>query len=536
MTPPTSEAVFGSPVEAKEYHLGPGDVLLCKFWTSGQSLYPVISLDDRLVLHNLGEFDVRGKTLADIQKEVYAKADSAFADGHSKASRNPVSLSIYQPRRIYVKVQGDVVMPSLYALSAATRADVAVDLANRLPTESQPQDIAQRRQNISEQQRKKQLESYFGTREQSAPSERYITVAHSDGTIERLDLVRYNAMHDPVAAPLLRESDVVHVPYRSASAGTIGVYGAVEAPGEFEFVEGDSVSSAIKYAFGLAPDADPHHIELARLSPNGDALNGTVCDLTAITARREADIPLQRYDRITVRPLHPASSAAIVAVRGEVAQPGTYPILDGKTKLSDVIRIAGGLSGTAYPAGGVILRHGHFENTNTGTPNEIAQAMRMENLGVSDTGNMHKQFELRQPTVNVDMERILVKGDKDADVALQDGDEIVIPQRPTSVFVSGFVNIAGFIPYQPGASLNYYISQAGGFADGAQRGRTVVIKLRTKTWMDPSDTPIEPGDEIFVPKDSDLPEQYRLEEYQTIATIFSALLGAINLYVLITRK
>ncbi len=536
LTPPVGEAVFGSAVDAREYHLGPGDVLLCKFWTSGQSLYPTVSADDRLVVHNVGEFDVRGKTLADIQKEVYAKADNAFAEGHTKSQQPPVSLSIYQPRKLFVKVRGDVLTQSVYALTGATRADVAVDLANKPATEYPSSDPALRRQIIAEGQRKKEIESFFGSREPSAASQRYITVAHTDGTVERLDMVRYNATHDPAASPLLRESDVIHVPFRDAANGSIGVYGAVQAPGDFEYVKGDSVSSAIKYAFGLSPNADPHHVEVGRMSADGGAVLGTVCDLDAIMAHREPDIALERNDRIIVRAKQDTRSAAVVAVRGEVGQPGTYSIVDGKTTLTEVIKAAGGVSTTGFPSGGVILRHGHFENMSTGTPEEIAQSTRMENLGVSDTGNLRRQFSLRIPAVNVDMERALVKGEKDADVAMQDGDEIVIPQRPSTVFVSGFVNYAGYVPYQPGARLSYYIARAGGYAAGAQSGKTTVIKMRLKTWMDPSDTEIEPGDEIFVPKESDYSEEYQLQKLTTIVAMVGAAIAAVSLYVNITRK
>ena len=44
-------------------------------------------------------------------------------------------------------------------------------------------------------------------------------------------------------------------------------------------------------------------------------------------------------------------------------------------------------------------------------------------------------------------------GDQSADIALEDGDEIVIPKEPNSVYVSGFVNYSGYVPYQQDAPL-----------------------------------------------------------------------------------
>ncbi|MFI5202666.1 MAG: SLBB domain-containing protein, partial [Candidatus Kapaibacterium sp.] len=182
-----------------------------------------------------------------------------------------------------------------------------------------------------------------------------------------------------------------------------------------------------------------------------------------------------------------------------------------ETTLSEVVREAGGLTQAAYPAAGVLLRHGYDERLTAGTPEEVAQIKRLENLGVSDTANFQRQIAMRPPTVDVDMEKLLLQGDHSADVTLNDGDEIDIPTQPTTVYVYGFVNNAGFVQYQKNAPLRYYIAQAGGFANGAEESETAVIKLRSKAWMNASDTKIEPGDEIFVPKVPDFPENYALQ-------------------------
>src|SRR5207248_1899617 len=57
MPPSASEAAFASStVDPNEYHLGPGDVLQCRFWTSDQSFFPVISSDEMLIVNRIGEF------------------------------------------------------------------------------------------------------------------------------------------------------------------------------------------------------------------------------------------------------------------------------------------------------------------------------------------------------------------------------------------------------------------------------------------------------------------------------------------------
>src|ERR1700733_1909642 len=47
-SPPPTEAesmTFESGIDPREYHLGPGDVMQCRFWASGEAFYPVVSSD-----------------------------------------------------------------------------------------------------------------------------------------------------------------------------------------------------------------------------------------------------------------------------------------------------------------------------------------------------------------------------------------------------------------------------------------------------------------------------------------------------------
>ena len=61
------------------------------------------------------------------------------------------------------------------------------------------------------------------------------------------------------------------------------------------------------------------------------------------------------------------------------------------------------------------------------------------------------------------------------DIQLVDGDVITIPEQPTTVQVVGAVFHSTGVVYKPGASLDYYISQTGGFAPDAARDRLEII-------------------------------------------------------------
>lgn len=531
--------IFQSAIDPAEYHVGPGDVLQVRLWTGNESLQAFITPDLTLNVPRVGSFDARGKTLAQLKEEVYAKSDVVF---HTAAERSratggppPITISLLQPRRIYVKVAGDVLHPDIYATNAGTRADFAVGLANKQSTEGS----ATSGQDVKEQQREQEAlrrtRPYFGVREEAPPSQRYISITHGDGSADYLDLLRFNATHDPKASPLLREGDVVYVPYRDPYIGSIGIYGAVKAPGDYEYVQTDSLRAFVHYAFGLQPNADSARIEVTRATPDG-RLHTTVHNLGAIGSGREPDVSLMPGDRIVVPSYDIRIKAAVVSVRGEVERPGIVPIVDGKTKLSEVIKSVGGFRETAGLNAATIIRRGYEQTNSVGSTVDNSALARLSNFAVTDTANFNRQLLWRTPTVVVDMPKLFLHGDSSADVTLRDGDQIVIPMQPSTVYVYGFVNRPGFVAAIPNGRIADYIAEAGGYAEGAVTGKTRVIKADSKAWMEPDETVIQPGDEIYVPKEPDYSETYSLTMASTIVGIAGILIGITDFLLRIFKK
>jgi protein involved in polysaccharide export with SLBB domain len=328
---------------------------------------------------------------------------------------------------------------------------------------------------------------------------------------------------------------VIYVPFRDPYIGSVGVYGAVKAPGDYEFVTGDSLSQFVRYAFGLQSNADADHIELTRTTADG-TLHTTVHNLSAILGHAAPDVLLQPSDRIVVPAIENRAKAAVVNVRGEVENPGIVPIIDGKTKLSEVIRQVGGFRPDAALNAAAIIRRGYDQTNSVGSEEDRLALTRLSDFPVTDTGNFQRQLGLRAPTVVVDMKRLFTDGDSSQDVVLRDGDHIVIPMAPTTVYVYGFVNKPGFVTVIPNGRLSDYIAEAGGYAEGAVKGHTRIIKAGSKAWIDPGDTQIEPGDEIYVPKEPDYSETYNLTMAQTVVGIAGILVGITDFLLRVLKK
>ncbi len=76
--------------------------------------------------------------------------------------------------------------------------------------------------------------------------------------------------------------------------------------------------------------------------------------------------------------------------------------------------------------------------------------------------------------MNVDVASALAHPASDDDVVLQPGDSLDIPEYEPTVRVQGAVNSAASVLYKPGASLGYYIDNAGGLANNADKGHISV--------------------------------------------------------------
>lgn len=62
-------------------------------------------------------------------------------------------------------------------------------------------------------------------------------------------------------------------------------------------------------------------------------------------------------------------------------------------------------------------------------------------------------------------------GSEQWDVVLQDGDHLIIPQQNNTVSINGEVLYPNTVTYKDGASLDYYIDQAGGYGEKARKTR-----------------------------------------------------------------
>ena len=218
-----------------------------------------------------------------------------------------------------------------------------------------------------------------------------------------------------------------------------------------------------------------------------------------------------------------------VFVEGEVLYPGIYPITKNSTRLSDVIKRAGGLTEYASIKSAELLRKN--------IPVDEGQLDRMvrQKSGITPEDNTYVSVEgdtrIRRDNVNVDFEKLFLAKDSSQDVIIQTEDHIVIPSTRKTIYIFGQVASPGNLPFVAGKDVEYYVSHAGGYTDDAQKGDVAIIKWTTRQWLDPSKTQIEEGDFIWVPPIVRRPASYWLAVIGQTTSIVSVALSAIILVI-----
>jgi protein involved in polysaccharide export with SLBB domain len=294
--------------------------------------------------------------------------------------------------------------------------------------------------------------------------------------------------------PKLQQYDVVTVYGRPEMRDSlyVAIAGMVNVPGRYVWRQGITLRDVILMAHGPRVGAYLKEAEVARLPTDRSA--GQLAQTLRVAldstylfdrdssggyvgppglpapARGAPEVALEPYDNVLILKQPDFELQRRVYVLGEVRFPGTYSLKSKDERLADVIERAGGLTTQAYSAGIRFVRV---------------------------VGNAGR--------INIDLTRALEERRSRADIILQQGDSILVPEYQPSVKVAGAVNAPGSVLWQEGQGLDDYIGGAGGYSYLADHGRVSVryangeVRTRRRSLLFSSEPRPGPGSEVFVP-------------------------------------
>ncbi len=111
--------------------------------------------------------------------------------------------------------------------------------------------------------------------------------------------------------------------------------------------------------------------------------------------------------------------------------------------------------------------------------------------------NLVQNFVQRVGMVQPDGVVVVTQRGHTADILLEDGDEVVIPQRSDVVHITGEIMVPKSVVYNPNMKMKDYVAASGGFTDRADKGYVLAVHPNGEI-VDATAQPVQPGDLIMV--------------------------------------
>jgi protein involved in polysaccharide export with SLBB domain len=325
----------------------------------------------------------------------------------------------------------------------------------------------------------------------------------ADGTMKIFSVNLGEALEgNPIENLVLQPRDriLVHRNAANVDPSTVYVKGEVAKPGRYPLTTNMRVGDLVRVAGGLKRSADSENADLTRYAegdlPQSATKSMDVKLLEAMNGETNENIPLHHGDVLTIRQTPGWNDiGAMVAVRGEVQHPGSYGIKPGE-HLSSVLTRAGGFDPQAYPYGAVLMRREVLE-LEMKSHMELLQRVKAEQVTLkalpeadADQKNAkltaigQTEATLAQLQASAPIGRVVIHIQPDmkawqntpADVPVRDGDVLFVPKKAGYVMVNGQVFNPTAISYRPGHSAQWYLSQAGGYTQLADKKAAFVVR------------------------------------------------------------
>jgi len=475
-----------SPVVPPDYLLQAGDELVLTLWGSVDAdLRLQVDRSGRINVPRVGPVMVSGVRYGDLPDVISRRVALVFKNFQ-------LSVSLGQLRGLRVYVTGFVQRPGVMVVSSLST------LAQTLMRAGGPS---------------------------AAGSFRNVQLRRGKALVATFDLYDLLLKGDREADRLVQAEDVILV---GPIGPQVAVIGSVNRPAIFELKPGETVADALRMAGGFSAVADTTRLAIERLDERA-TLRVTQIDLPGAGQAdlRTGDL-IRAFNAITVL-LPNQKQNKRVRIEGEVASPGEYVMPPG-TSLADALRRAGGLTQAAYVFGSEFTRESvrvtqqqNYERalrdmeidmnrstftTRTSTTDEAAG----QAASAQATTRLIERLRSVKPTGRVVLQ-MPPEGGTFPELALEDGDRLYVPPRPTTVGVFGSVFNTGSYLFSNGRAVSDYLHLAGGPTRGADDRATFVVRangsvvsgLQSSGWLNRGDDlknlQAEPGDTIFVPEE-----------------------------------
>ena len=390
------------------------------------------------------------------------------------------------------------------------------------------------------------VEQAEGVTEQAFLNRAILHRLKADRTLEVVSVDLKGILEGTSADIPLKNEDVLFIPTQEEMnmEKTITISGEVYYPGIYKYAENETIEDFILQAGGLKETASTVKVDVSRRKINPSATQ-TEAELTETFSLSLKDgfvvdgtpgFTLQPFDEVYVRKSPGSNDPVNISVSGEVMFPGDYSLASKTQRLSDVVKMAGGVTSFGYAKGARLERKVNTEERirmeevmklqrEQYEELQKEQAISLANAKTSATGldvdasksALMDKFKVGDTYyVGIELDKALANPGCEQDIILREGDKIVVPEYNGTVKVNGAVLYPNTVNFTSGKKFKYYLSQAGGFSNNAnKRGAYILYQNGYAAKVSDGAKPA-PGCEIVVPYKSK--KVQNAQQWVTIAT------------------
>ena len=328
----------------------------------------------------------------------------------------------------------------------------------------------------------------------------------ADRSLEIIPVDVAGIMGGTVADIPLANEDVLFIPTQSEliSNRYVQINGEVLSPGRFQWAANMTIEDLVMKAGGLTDAASVAKVTVSRRLVDPKATEAT-SDLAKTYSFSLKDgfvidgtpgFTLEPYDIVQVFRSPGFHTPRTITVEGEVNFAGSYTLEKKNQRLSDLVKMAGGITEDAYVEGARLERR--MNETERARLRIAMQTVRMSQES-DDSVAVEKVQQSDVYRVGIRLEEALKNPGGDADVVLREGDRLIIPEYEGTVKISGDVMYPNTVAYTDGKDYRWYVRQSGGFGDRAKKRKAYVIYPNGTMAQVNHGAKITPGCEIIVP-------------------------------------
>jgi len=465
-------------INPDEYIVGPDDVFSMNLLaTDGMLTYLLkVSPTGDVLIPAIGKVNVDKKTLSAAWKEIEDTCNALYPNAS-------VYITLESIRSFKIKVIGSPESPGFMVVNPLTRVS---DIYREINPENVNENI----------------------------SLRNIKLHRLDSEIN-IDLLKYHMFGDIEMNPKISAGDIITI---GRIDEEIEIYGGVQLPGKYEFVDNESLGTLIKLAGGLTPEADSKNIEITRFINDTEKIiiNIENMEMASNTILHPEDFIIVRYKKDYKR-------QDIVTIQGEVKFPGRYSIDTGLTTIGDVIERAGGYSSRS-DVSKISVNNMEIQNI---VDIELERVLLIPNEDRSDAEKAYLKARSRMQKGQI-VSASTKFTDIVSDFPVQREDIIYVPAIQEYVEILGAVLHPGRYPLLEHMDYLDYIDKAGGLTDTATRKKYIIKHSTGQRIPLKQSIEIENGDVIFVAEKLEYNKWERFKDIMAIGGQMAAIIIVIQ--------